>query len=343
MPGIKKYSGFTLIEMLLVMVIIAMIIYGSIAYVQESTMQMRIDRASSQMQQILNASLAYYVANGSWPSQLSTLQGSYLPSNSVIGQNNPWGQAYVIAASTSGTPPIPVLYIWTAVPGTAGSSGKTSAQGVAQSIADALPYGYTASTGHGNSSPPTGSCSATSTTCYAVAQINVPGTNLNNASAINFAGIYHHGGCVPVPNCPQKDSAGNSLTPEIFVVPVSVSGIAGYTGSSPAPSYPITSFTAYAQSNNGSSNPPTNSSPPYCTNQTNVYPGGQNCASNAINGQAASYYWRVCLQVTTEQGDVQLNAVSGVLDWGSQVSVAAFTRCAIQNEPSGTALNVYGN
>jgi len=70
-----KVTGFTLIEMLLVLIIVSMIIYMGLGYLQQRTVQIRMDRTSLQMQQILNAGMAYYIANSTWPANLACLQG----------------------------------------------------------------------------------------------------------------------------------------------------------------------------------------------------------------------------------------------------------------------------
>src|SRR5258708_34066525 len=85
-------KGFTLVEMLLVATIISLIIYAGFSYFQQRTLQMTINRTSMQMQQILNAGLAYYVANSTWPvaavstaTNLSTLQGAgFLPNKTIM-------------------------------------------------------------------------------------------------------------------------------------------------------------------------------------------------------------------------------------------------------------------
>lgn len=314
----NKEKGFTLIELLLVMVIISIIIYASIGYIQQKIQQMRIDRTSTQMQQILNAGLAYYVANGQWPpaastTDLSALQGTYLPPSSV-SLVNPWGKPYQISSSAQ------LFYVWTQTT-TVTTSGASAAANV---IAGTLPLAYT-STAAGTP-PAAGSQCTNQNSCYVVASVNIPGQNLNNARAVNFAGLYHHGACVPVPSCPV-DASGTTMTPQIMVVPVSVSGLNDTDQPSPAKSnvYPISSFTAYATS--AATNP-------------NACTGGTQVACTPINPVAGATYWRVCLQVVTEKGTVSSSAGSA---WGQYVTLMAITRCAITNEPSGSGFSIYSN
>lgn len=324
----SKYlaKGFTLIELLLVMVIVSSFIYMGTNYLQDRTQQMRIDKTVLQMQQVLNAGLSYYVANGSWPTMAQLQSGSaYIPATF----RSPWaGASYTVSSTTQlfkVTIPLPAM--------------KNQAA-VSVIIAGRLPL-----------SSMTAQCSTASTAgCTVTASVNIPGQNLNNATAVNFAGLYHHGACVPVPKCPV-DANGVTMTPQIFVVPVSISGV-NDTDSTNV--YPISSFTAYAL---GSGTPPSGN-PPNCntadpTPPTRINTPNETCMSLNNNGYweigSASAYWRVCLQVITSKGDVSATN-QGTSDfwsssdyWGKYATLAAFTRCAISNEPSGSALVVYGN
>src|SRR3990167_8110665 len=67
--------GFTLLGMLLVLVIVSLLIIISMSYSQQKTEAVRIDKTVADIEQILNASLAFYIENGVWPKHLSCLQG----------------------------------------------------------------------------------------------------------------------------------------------------------------------------------------------------------------------------------------------------------------------------
>lgn len=335
--------GFTLVEMMLVLVIISILIWGSIGYMQQRSLQMRMDRTSIQMQQILNAGLAYYVTNGSWPlaqdgssSSLSMLIGTYLPPTIM---NNPWNQPYQIAVyspppSPEQNIPPPLFYVYTAVKSSSATLGSATA--AANVIAGTLPLSYTSTDTSGSATQPPSSgatCGAGSTTCYVVASVNIPGQNLNNARAVNFAGLYKHGGCIPVPQCPTDPTGATVMTPQVMVVPVSVSGINDQSSSSQN-IYPISSFTAYAKGNT-----PLDVSPPMCLGSTSVT-GGNDCSVAANVGTAATAYWRACLKIITEKGDVQATRSD---QWGQNVTLMAITRCAASNEPAGSTFDVYSN
>lgn len=317
----QKMQGFTLIEMLLVMVIISIIIYASIGYMQQRNLQLRYDRTSTQMQQVLNAGLAYYVLQGKWPQQLTDLQGTYLPPATVT-INNPWGFPPVITKETQPT----LFTVYTTVK----FEGAGSARSAALTISGLLPLSYTSNTLGGSSgTQPDASkpCTAADLTCYIAASVNIPGSNLNNASAVNFAGLYHNGACVPVPSCPV-DSSGTTMTPQIYVVPAQVSGTNDPTVPPTSPNvYPISSFTAYAKGGTtGAPDPCVTSGP------------SLDCSASPGEQPASGKYWRVCLNVVTERGELNASESAG---WGANQSLLAITRCAISNEPSGSGFTPF--
>lgn len=332
----EKHHGFTLIEMLLVLVIISIIILAGVGYFQQRAQQMRIDRTSLQMQQILNAGMSYYIVNSKWPAKLSDLYGKYLPKTIV---NSPWQTPYHITGTES------LFYVYTVV--TENTLGLAPIE--ANEIAGTLPLSYT-SGGGGNPPDINTQCATNDTKCNVVGAVNVPGQNLNNANAVTFSGLYHHGGCVPVPTCPV-DNTNTPMVPQIFVVPVSVSGINDATSKSGGGKpnvYPISSFTAYATP----SGTPANTTPPQCTaNVTTTYNSGgsgDDCTQGLAGSSptAASAYWRVCLQVVTERGSTSPGVGSSMDDaWGQYVTLLAFTRCSSPTESnkSGSSFQVFSN
>jgi prepilin-type N-terminal cleavage/methylation domain-containing protein len=320
-------KGFTLVELLLVMVIFSIITVMSVGYVSRKADDMRIDRTVLQAQYILNSALAYYVANGQWPDaanqirllasgSISSLQtAGFLPATpilspyvgiavGVLGSTGAYAVAHYTTAQYSGQLPAGAFAVMIPV----GLTTKQAATG--KIIAGRLPMAFYMAQG------------------FVVAYVNIPGQNLNNASAINFAGLYHHGACVPVPTCPSSTAGGGTTTtPQIFVMPVSVSGV-----NDPASSnvYPISSFTAYSTA--------MAATPDACTdsNVVAVTP----CTPIDGNPPASGQYWRVCLQIVTERGNVQYTRSDA---WGNLVTLGAFTRCSISNEPAGSTFSVYSN
>lgn len=306
----SKETGFTLIEVLLVLVILSIFIFASVGYIQQKALQMRMDRTSTQMQQILNAGLSYYVANGAWPTALTDLQGTYLPTTSVT-MKNPWGQDYAIDSASNPK----LFYVYTRI-NVVSSQGAFAAASV---IAGTLPLSYTSNDSGGTPPSASSPCTASDTNCYVVASVNIPGQNLNNASAVNFAGLYHNGACVPVPDCPV-DKTGTTMTPQIIVAPVQVSGAADPADVNNV--FPISGFTAYAIG--------PDASPGECSSGE----GSPACTGGGSSGQ----FWRVCVQVVTENG--MLTSGLGTT-WGQQQTVMAMTRCAINLEPAGSDFSVF--
>lgn len=344
-------KGFTLIEMLLVLVIASMILILSIGYFQQRTLASRIDLTAAQMQQVMNAGLSYYVASGTWACPTATAASPYscrvnklnpyIPLGTL--QANPWGTAlkddgsngpsgYIFSNSSK------VMYVIVELPNT-----MSNLDAVSQILVGKLPVGYLASD-YGPMPPtPITNCK-TGSSCYVVGVVNVPAQNLNNASAVNFAGLYHNGACVPAPECPV-DNKGNTMKAQIIVVPVSVSGINdaptsifGTCGpnnlsSCQVTTYPLSSFTAYATGG-------LDTMPPACASGT-VGAAPAACATTAGGGPLPqTKLWRVCLAVKTERGKVN----PSTSEWGQLVgTIMVMTRCAITNEPSGSSFNVWFN
>jgi prepilin-type N-terminal cleavage/methylation domain-containing protein len=312
---IKRLKGFTLIEMMMVLVIVSGLIVMLANYSQMKTAQIVRDRAAIQIAQIDNAGLSYYLNNANWPNYtsgtgcttagLSTLQtGTYLPpsiKSPFIGLSN-----YVVSCTTNGQLLMVTL--------------NTRTNQDATIIAGMVPGGV-ATTG-----------TLPSVTSY----VNIPGQNLNNARSVNAAGVYHNGACVPVPVCPT------GMTPQIYV------GIAQIMGTNDAAAtnpnlYPITNFTAYATGG-------TSTTPAVCTG------GGTSACNNYGPSESTTpktsptnvNYWRVCVDVGTQAGDIPSNASgtggTGTSSWGQYQSLLAITRCAVGNpitENSGSDLFVW--
>jgi prepilin-type N-terminal cleavage/methylation domain-containing protein len=330
-----REKGFTLVEILLVLTIVSAVLYMALGYFQQKALQMRIDRTTTQMQQILNAGLSYYVATGEWPvsngsavnittQTNNNLQLSgYLPASISIA--SPFGgSAYYIYSDSQGR----AFTVYTNIT-SGGRAGAMQAGAIANVIAGTLPVAYT-STGAANPPPVGVSCATNTTNCWIVTSVNIPGQNINNARAVNFTGIVRPGGCVPVPVCPV-DAAGNTMIPQVQVIPVSVSGL-----NDPASNavYPISSFTAYA------TGPALQ--PAACTSSTSA----PQCSTSYQGGQPATSYWRACIQVITGKGNIQLNPVTNANQNNNNmgnIELMAITRCQVNNETGTSATNIYSN
>lgn len=329
-----KCDGFTLLEMLLVMVIVSSIIIMFLTYTTTKTDETKRDVTVMQYEQILNAGLAYYINNSTWPTDIGVLStNKYLPNKTI---NNSWGQGYTFYQDlTAGT-----FSICSTITGRQVGATYTSTMH-ANIIAGRLPMAYVASGAcpanpAPYTTPPPALAICASTTCAVVSTVNIPGQNLNNARSVNFAGLYRNGACVPAPVCPNPYSAANpnGMKPAIMVVPVSVSG--NYYGGTNV--YPLSSFTAYAVGNLNSLNDPT-TTPAKCT----PTPPTQTAICDKANAGDAllttGTFWRVCLNVVTEKGTISSTPPS-VWQYTSG-TIMAITRCVPYNEPAGSGFNVF--
>ena len=295
-------KGFSLFELLLVTVIIGAVINIGVYYFQERAFREGLDNTSVQMQLILNAAAAYYVDNTAWPPSLACLQGQSGCTKIYLGAppHNPYNANFTTAA----------VYPFYVVSVTLPFVNAAQGAGAARVLAGKLPM-------------------ATASGSTVTAYQNVPGQALNKAPSANFAGLYKHGGCIPVPRCP-----GTNMVPNVFLVPVSVSGL---NEASPSTNiYPVSSFTAYVT---GGANI---LAPDLCQNSTSMSTGTTTCTS--AGSPAPTGYWRACLELITERGNVaQTNTGTGVNSWGKNVTMMAITRCAVPKEASGSDFSVFGN
>lgn len=316
----RKLKGFTLFEMLLVLVIVSSLLIVGLNYTTQKSDDMRRDKTVLQIEQILNAGMSYYVNNSQWPGQTTnatcgvtgtgaawntlssattSLVPNYIPPLSNF--NNPFptttASAYQFNCIAQGS-----FYVATQM--------NTAAN--AALVAGRLPMGYRTTALSALTTSPPAACTTGANCNFVVTSVNIPGQNLNNARSINFAGIYHNGACVPKPSCPS------GMTPQIFT---SVSGASG-TNDPSLNVYPISSFSAYA------------------ADSTSTCASGATVACPAVTGVT---YWRVCLDVWTEKGSIYANnGGTGANSPGANQTILALTRCAPTNEsPAGTPIGVW--
>lgn len=340
----KKVNGVTLLEVLMVLIIVSMILAMFIGYIQQKTTESRRSRLATQIELILNAAQAYYVANNTWPTSLNQMSNAgYLPSSTIY---NPWHNQFNITSQTPG-----MFYVYTDI----GSFPQANTE--AQLISGRLPLGFV----YDGSSTPPSPCSTTSCT-YVAGAVNVPPQNINNSTAVSFSSVYHSGACVPTPTC-TVDQNGNTMVPQILVIPVAISGVnedpssipnndCGYNSSGYYNDYtkckqinvhPISGYTANAygpayynygqiQSTLRQCKQPPSGQPPQ----------NEECyASSSLSPVSPGYYWRVCLYVTTENGQVIPSGSKGFAQGQSMGNILAITRCAPKNEYVGSSFDVF--
>ena len=91
----NKQRGFTLMELMVVLAIMAAAAAAGVQYVQAKTVELRLQRTAETVRSIEEAGLQYYRATGGWPANLAALTaGNYLPSPFPT---SPFGTAYSVS------------------------------------------------------------------------------------------------------------------------------------------------------------------------------------------------------------------------------------------------------
>jgi len=353
----QKEKGVTLLEVLLVLAIASSLFVLMLNYTTQKSDEMRRDKTVLQMQQILNAGMSFYVNNSFWPlkaatitstlcgtttwTDISALQPNYLSSSLT---NNSYAQPYLINCNN--------------VSNGGGFFAYTTANSAANAaiIAGRLPMAYRTNASSLTAAFPPAACQSGDDCTIVVANVNIPGQNLNNARSVNFASVYYSGSCVPAPNCPPN------MRPDILVMPAAVTGVnddpSACNASSTQPpynpsgctanTYPVSSFTAFARGDsNGNPVDPngTSSGPPLDCRVTGT-PNSQICwksyntTATPITSDGTKY-WRVCLSVMTEKGLVYPASTNNYpIQQGKMMgSIVAMTRCVPNSgneNPSGS-------
>jgi prepilin-type N-terminal cleavage/methylation domain-containing protein len=125
-------SGVTLIELILVIAVIGVLSTAGILFYQQRMQNQKIEKTVSQMEQWMQAGMAYYVRNKAWPNNAEELMPDYLPNGS--NSSNPWcntGTCYRVAP-VGGFPDSSAFAVTATI---------QAAQGIADAIAVRLPYG----------------------------------------------------------------------------------------------------------------------------------------------------------------------------------------------------------
>lgn len=351
----QKTKGVTLLEVLLVLAIASSLLVLLLNYTIQKADELRRDKTVLQVQQILNAGMSFYVSNSFWPlknatinttqcgtwSDLSKLKppnANYIPSNFNI---NSYGKTFSITCDNS-------------LPNGGGFFVVTQADTATNAaiIAGRLPMAVRTNS---IAAFPVSACTSSDCT-YVVANVSIPGQNLNNARSVNFAATYYSGSCVPAPKCPPN------MKPNILVFPGSVMGVTNgassfqcingdYNIPGPTPctfkTNSLSSFSAFARGDtNGNPVDPNAASggPPMSCANAPISPV-QRCEKTSYPSPTyfnsdGTKYWRVCLGVTTDQGQV---TPSHYLQGMAMGKVVAITRCVPNDgneQPSGS-VDVY--
>lgn len=335
----KNQSGFTLIEMLLFTVGLAVVLVAVIGYNISQTAQARREKAALQMQQIANAALSYYVNNGNWPLKNTQCNTTY--TEKIAGSADP--------AYDATQPLVASLYIFPRN----SAFGSPFIVWCDKNNSNAF-YISISSSNASDVNVLTGMFANTTTSGLStVMKVDVPGQNVYNARGVNAGSIYHSGACVPTPVCP------NGMSPQIVIVTSAVNGVANPPAHCTNPkdyttcafiTYPVSSYNAYVLGGQSGSSAATLTA---CTNNT-IEPCAQDINNAAV--QSGVNYWRVCLQVATQNQGITIQPTNTMTPppagncatqdcsyaWGQAMgNIVAFTRCQPAAENSGANFTVW--
>lgn len=193
----RRHSGYTLIELLLVVAVIALIAALGVKTYRDKAQSDRINIAALNMQHVLEAGMAYYTGQGSlWPQKNNTCSAT--PSDQVFVKQylpNQSNQSNLgVSLCWSGEDPTTQVdqkgkIFWVALPITAADAATAADQ--AKRIAARLPNAVIMDDPSNTTDKPTNTCS--STTCYVRAEVTIPSSSTTNNQAY-LAGM---GNCDP--------------------------------------------------------------------------------------------------------------------------------------------------
>lgn len=195
----KKHSGYTLIELLLVVAVIALIAALGVKTYRDKAQSDRINLAALGMQHVLESAMAYNVANkGHWPKEnwnskdcvISNIADdpfvqTYLPNQSY--QSN-FGTHFCWSGNDKDNEPLAPLF-WVAMP--VPGSDAPEASDFAKRIAARLPNAIITDNPSMSS---TGADYCNNNPCYVKAAVAIPSQTSNDNSGFKLVGM---GYCMP--------------------------------------------------------------------------------------------------------------------------------------------------
>ncbi len=197
--SMKKHSGYTLIELMLVVAVIALIAALGVKTYRDKAQSDRINMAALGMQHVLESAMAYNVANkGHWPKEnwnskdclISNAADdpfvqTYLPNQNY--QSN-FGTHYCWSGNNQNNEPTAPLF-WAAMP--VPGSDAPEATDFAKRIAARLPNAIITDN---PSAASTGANYCNNNPCYVKAAVAIPSQTSNNNSGFLLVGM---GYCMP--------------------------------------------------------------------------------------------------------------------------------------------------
>lgn len=328
--NIKKTKGFSLLEVMLVILILSMIAIFALRMQGPKLREALVNRSATQIKQIMEAATSYYIDNGTWPitdALKPSPQGSYPPLDPtnitmLTAANNTSYLPSSILDSTGNAmmSPFGTPYEIGPAPGqTYGGPGDgatlfevsvdTKDPQVTTLLKSKLPLSY---------SDPTNPT-------VVIAYVNIPSYDYNHAKALSDIGVYHPGDCVPRPAyiCPRGMQAATFVTLEQaygFGTPVTKP-----TGGDDTTVYPITGSSAYVSAGTDATGQPIQA--PICNNiiddsqsgsADQPQPANQPCPTPGED--------RVCVQINTSNGPVTFDTARL-----QNTFVIAMTKCVPSN------------
>jgi len=204
----KRYyqKGYTLLELMLVIALMAVIAMAGLATLQSRTQTIKIDKAAIEMQHWLEAGMGYFVDKQEWPSSISEIVSKgYMPDGSSgpdgpNGNNkNPWGYPYQI--KTIGRN---LFAVSTVTPQFKAKNKKSNHMAIAKRVASRLPNAY---------------ASLIAEEPTVVATVTVPGQVRNASTVISVATVESNKGYVEKPICAPGKHAKFDIAISAFTPP----------------------------------------------------------------------------------------------------------------------------
>ena len=94
-PGQRRQRGYTLVEAGFALVIATLLATAGLTAIAKRTEDMKVQRAQTEMLQLLEAGMAYYRDFSTWPASTAPLiAGNYIPASAI---NGPWGGTYSLS------------------------------------------------------------------------------------------------------------------------------------------------------------------------------------------------------------------------------------------------------
>lgn len=317
MSIIKRNKGFTLLEMLLVILVMTAIAFFAIRMQEQKMKEIRVNHAAAQINQIFAAATSYYIDNGDWPyKNKSTPQDQDEADNiTLLTDDHYLPKSWLADGADTLMSPFGSPYVL----GPQGSKGAVDSKQAMYSVSldnltqmqatalkAKLPMSYIKQADDGKDK------------YKLTAFVSIPSYDYNHAADLSDVGVYHPGDCIPKPTyaCPRGMKAATFVTVE------QAYGFGQGTNQQSGTVYPITGISAYAQSGDLLC-------PDMPTGGSYV---GNDQQSHQINPPCGDDEDRVCIRLTTTNGAVDFSKFTK--SYAQTIGVTyllAMTKCVPDN------------